>query len=67
PEMDGVEASKIIRNDSDKVIANIPIIALTANVMQDDIANYLSIGMNAHVAKPIKAQTLRETILHCLN
>ena len=67
PIMDGVEASKIIRNDSDKAIANIPIIALTANVMKDDITRYLSIGMNAHVAKPIKAQKLRETIILCLS
>ncbi|MEI8664539.1 response regulator [Pseudoalteromonas sp. B28] len=67
PIMDGVEASKIIRNDSDKAIANIPIIALTANVMKDDITRYLSIGMNAHVAKPIKAKNLRETIIRCLN
>ncbi|MDN3389471.1 response regulator [Pseudoalteromonas sp. APC 3691] len=36
PIMDGVEATQIIRNDSDETIANIPIIALTANVMKDD-------------------------------
>ncbi|MEL0641174.1 response regulator [Pseudoalteromonas aliena] len=67
PIMDGVEATQIIRNDSDETIANIPIIALTANVMKDDITRYLSIGMNAHVAKPIKTQNLRETIIRCLN
>lgn len=67
PIMDGVEATQIIRNDSDETIANIPIIALTANVMKDDITRYLSIGMNAHVAKPIKTQKLRETIIRCLN
>lgn len=67
PIMDGVEATQIIRNDSDETIANIPIIALTANVMKNDITRYLSIGMNAHVAKPIKTQKLRETIIRCLN
>jgi len=67
PIMDGVEASQIIRSDNDETIANIPIIALTANVMKDDITRYLSIGMNAHVAKPIKAQKLRETIILCLS
>ena len=35
--------------------------------MKDDITRYLSIGMNAHVAKPIKAKNLRETIIRCLN
>ncbi|MEL0654947.1 response regulator [Pseudoalteromonas issachenkonii] len=67
PIMDGVEATQIIRNDSDETIANIPIIALTANVMKDDITRYLSIGMNAHVAKPIKTQKLRKTIIRFLN
>ena len=66
PIMDGVEASKIIRSDNNKAVANMPIIALTANVMKEDITRYLSIGMNAHVAKPIKAQQLRETIIRCL-
>ena len=67
PIMDGVEATKVIRSDSNTALASMPIIALTANVMKDDITHYLSIGMNAHVAKPIKAKTLRDTILNCLN
>ncbi|MEM5547207.1 ATP-binding protein [Pseudoalteromonas fuliginea] len=66
PIMDGIEASKMIRNDSDKTIANIPIIALTANVMENDIAYYLSVGMNAHVAKPTKASELYRIIEQCL-
>jgi len=56
PIMDGVEATKVIRSDSNTALASMPIIALTANVMKDDITHYLSIGMNAHVAKPIKAK-----------
>jgi len=66
PVMDGVEASRAIRNDNDKTIANIPIIALTANVMEKDITYYLSIGMNAHVAKPTKAAELYRIIIQCL-
>ncbi len=62
PVMDGIEATKIIRSMDDKNKANTPIIALTANVMEDDIKHYLSIGMNAHVAKPTKIEVLRETI-----
>ena len=67
PIMDGVEATKVIRSDSNTALASMPIIALTANVMKDDITHYLSTGMNSHVAKPIKAKTLRDTILDCLN
>ncbi len=62
PVMDGIETTKFIR----KIPMDIPIIALTANVMADDINNYLSIGMNAHVAKPIELETLRKTICNLL-
>jgi signal transduction histidine kinase/CheY-like chemotaxis protein len=67
PIMDGIEASKIIRNSDNKNIANIPIIALTANVMESDIAHYLSIGMNAHIAKPTKPEVLHDTIVKCIS
>jgi len=66
PVMDGVEASKIIRNSANKKVANTPIIALTANVMSDDIQYYLSIGINAHIAKPTQPRDLHDTIVQCL-
>ncbi|GHB72770.1 hypothetical protein GCM10008107_22730 [Psychrosphaera saromensis] len=66
PVMDGVEASKIIRNSTNEKVANIPIIALTANVMSDDIQYYLSIGINAHIAKPTQPKDLHNTIVECL-
>ncbi len=66
PVMDGVKATQSIRKHQDNSIANLPIIALTANVMENDISHYLSIGINAHVAKPTKANELRSTIVHCL-
>lgn len=66
PVMDGVEASKIIRNSANKKLANTPIIALTANVMSDDIQYYLSIGINAHIAKPTQPRDLHDTIVQCL-
>lgn len=62
PTMDGVEATKNIRNHHDSSKKMIPIVALTANVMAEDIDYYLSIGMNAHVAKPIHLETLKSTI-----
>jgi len=54
PEMDGVEAMKNISNFN----KHIPIIALTANAMVDDVSNYLSHGFDAHIAKPIDISTL---------
>jgi len=53
PEMDGYEATKLIRAmDIDKA-RTIPIIAMTANVFKDDIERCMSVGMNAHIGKPI--------------
>ncbi|WP_417466000.1 ATP-binding protein [Kordiimonas sp.] len=53
PEVDGVEATKRIRA-SDGPIANIPIIALTANALPEQHASYLAAGMNNCVNKPIE-------------
>jgi len=52
PIMDGIEATKIIREEMK--ILDMPIIALTANVMKDDIAHYLEIGMNGYIPKPFE-------------
>lgn len=62
PVMDGIEATQVIRAMENKAKASIPIVALTANVLEDDVKHYLSVGMNAHVAKPTKIDTLRRTI-----
>jgi len=54
PNMNGYEATEIIR-ESDP---NIPIIALSANVMEEDIEKSLASGMNSHIAKPIDMKIL---------
>ncbi|HPU89855.1 MAG TPA: histidine kinase N-terminal 7TM domain-containing protein [Spirochaetota bacterium] len=51
PEMDGFEATRIIREDP--MLAHIPIVAMTAHAMQRDRDRCLSAGMNDHIAKPI--------------
>jgi len=59
PIMDGYEATRIIRS-LDK---EIPIIALTANAMKEDIEKTSAIGMNAHINKPVDVEKLF-TALH---
>ncbi|NEW60946.1 response regulator, partial [Sulfurovum sp. bin170] len=59
PIMDGYEATRIIR-EKDK---QIPIIALTANAMKEDIEKSAKRGMNAHINKPIAVEKLYETLL----
>lgn len=58
PIMDGYEATKLIRIQ-DK---NIPIIALTANAMKEDIEKTKLSGMQAHINKPIDVDQLYETL-----
>ncbi len=67
PILDGVATTLKIRALPDPEMANIPIIALTANVMQQDIEKYLAAGMDHHVAKPIDKNDLTNGILEVLN
>jgi CheY-like chemotaxis protein len=57
PEMDGIEATQMIRK-SNLNSANIPIIAVTANVMEGDKQKYLASGMTDYVSKPISPEVL---------
>ncbi|MDQ7056604.1 MAG: cache domain-containing protein [Persephonella sp.] len=59
PEMDGYQATKAIR-EKDK---NIPIIALTANAMKEDIEKTKNAGMNEHISKPINVEELYRVLL----
>ncbi len=54
PELDGIEATKIIRDSSNNNIdSEIPIIAISAQALQQDIENCLSIGFTDYIIKPI--------------
>ena len=64
PYMDGYEATRQIRNLTDVAIANIPIVAMTANAFEEDKQNALDAGMNGHIAKPIEIPKLEETLKH---
>jgi TMAO reductase system sensor TorS len=57
PEMDGPTATKVIRQ-LDPSVARIPIIALTANAMPGQREEYLAVGMDDYVTKPIERSSL---------
>jgi CheY-like chemotaxis protein len=59
PIMDGFEATRLIR-EKDK---DIPIIALTANAMREDVNKTEKTGMNEHLSKPIEAEKLYKVLL----
>ncbi len=62
PIMNGYEATKIIRKFKNKQIANIPILAMTANAFEEDKKAAKEAGMNGHLAKPIDVQKLIEEL-----
>ncbi|MBF0103490.1 MAG: response regulator [Desulfobacterales bacterium] len=63
PHMDGVEATRIIRDKNSSVLNHdIPIIALTAHSFKKNIDNYLLAGMNSVITKPINIKTLLDEI-----
>ncbi|PHS15316.1 MAG: hypothetical protein COA86_13930 [Kangiella sp.] len=60
PVMDGYTATRAIRKS--KRFSQMPVIALSANVMERDISMGIDAGMNAHLAKPINLNKLLETL-----
>jgi len=62
PEIGGFEATAAIRQREQETGGYVPIIALTAHAMRGDYERCLAVGMDAHVAKPIRPQELFEAI-----
>jgi CheY-like chemotaxis protein len=59
PVMDGPTATRLIRSrETQTGRARTPILALTANAMTHQVADYMAAGMDGHVAKPIEARLL---------
>jgi PAS domain S-box-containing protein len=66
PEMDGLEATALIRKgDAPGIDREIPIIALTAHAMKGDRERCMAAGMNGYVAKPLVVQELFDVIESC--
>jgi CheY-like chemotaxis protein len=63
PEMDGYEATHIIRDPQSRVLKHdVPVIAITANAMKGDRERCLDAGMNDYISKPIKRRKLIKAI-----
>ncbi len=62
PVMDGYDAARQIRSLDRYDLAHIPIIAMTANAFKDDVNQAKEAGMNGHIAKPLDAADMMETI-----
>ncbi len=58
PEMDGLEASKIIRAEESGTNRRIPIIAVTAHAMKGDRERCLEVGMDDYISKPIRIKEI---------
>ena len=62
PEMDGLEATRTIRNLNREDCKKIPIYAMSANAFDEDVKRSLASGMNGHLSKPVNLQVLEKTL-----
>ncbi len=67
PDMDGLEATKIIRGMEPAYIRQTPIIAMTAHAFQEQVQEALAAGMNDYISKPFKPEELYNKIEAQLN
>lgn len=62
PEIDGLEATRTIRNLDREDCKKIPIYAMSANAFDEDVKRSLASGMNGHLSKPVNLQVLEKTL-----
>jgi signal transduction histidine kinase/ActR/RegA family two-component response regulator len=62
PEIDGLEATRRIREMEKKNGGHVPILAMTANALQGDRERCISVGMDGYLAKPVQSSQLYEAI-----
>lgn len=62
PVLDGYEATKMIRRDTDEAVRKILVIAMTASAIQGDREKCLAAGMNDYLAKPVRSEVLRKKL-----
>lgn len=62
PDVDGVQATNLIRSSEAPEGKQIPIVAMTANVLPEQVDSYFAAGMNGHIGKPIDTEVLLRRI-----
>ena len=62
PDMNGLEATRAIREMDRADAGTIPIIALTANAFDEDVQRSMQAGLNAHLSKPVEPDNLYQTL-----
>lgn len=62
PEMNGLEATRVIRASNHPDAGTVPIVAMTANSFKEDVDAALEAGMNAHLSKPIEPKHMYHTL-----
>ena len=62
PVMDGLEATRHIRELDRPDARTIPIVALTANAFDEDVQRSMQAGLNAHLSKPVEPEALFDTL-----
>ena len=62
PVLDGLKATQMIRNAAHADSVKVPIIAMTANVFEEDVRKSLEAGMNAHLNKPVDIRQMYELL-----
>ncbi|MBQ8053689.1 MAG: response regulator [Lachnospiraceae bacterium] len=62
PLMDGYEATAAIRSLPKEDAATVPILAMTADTMEEDVERAFACGMNAHIPKPLNIQVLNQAV-----
>jgi CheY-like chemotaxis protein len=67
PEMDGFQATAVIRDGEKTTGGHLPIVALTAHALKGDMERCLANGMDAYLSKPIRAQDLDRALAEALS
>ena len=62
PDMDGYEATRAIRQMKHPDAKDIPIVAMTANAFSNDVKAAFDCGMNAHLAKPVNIDRIKDIV-----
>nr|WP_293371332.1 response regulator [Phenylobacterium sp.] len=67
PVMDGVAAAREIRRiEAERGLPRTTVVALSANAMRRQVAEYIAAGMDAHIAKPIQVEKLYAILMAAL-